>query len=95
MTRHKLMVCGVAILLLAAAVVATISIAPVAQRQESQVTAAGSQEGSFDLACSPPPQCFRDRDCDSICGKRNGTCRRVNSCYNECVCNQTFQASGM
>lgn len=95
MTRHKLFVWGVAILLLAAAVVATISIAPVAQRQESPVTAAGSQEGSFDLACSPLPQCFTNRDCDKICGKRNGICVRVNSCYNQCYCNQTFQVSGM
>ena len=36
--------------------------------------------------CSPPPQCFRDRDCDAICGKRLGVCRRVNSCYSECIC---------
>ena len=37
--------------------------------------------------CSPSPQCFRDRDCWGICGKNNGTCRRVNSCYSECICN--------
>ena len=36
--------------------------------------------------CSPPPQCFRDRDCDPICGKRNGVCVAVNSCYRECAC---------
>ena len=40
-------------------------------------------------ACSPSPQCFRDRDCWGICGKNNGTCRRVNSCYSECICNVT------
>ena len=39
-----------------------------------------------DAVCSPPPQCFRDRDCDRICGKRLGVCVRVNSCYNECIC---------
>jgi hypothetical protein len=39
-----------------------------------------------EAVCSPPPQCFRDRDCDPICGKRQGVCRRVNSCYNECIC---------
>lgn len=37
-------------------------------------------------ACSPPPQCWRDRDCDPICGKRNGQCVQVNSCYRECAC---------
>lgn len=36
--------------------------------------------------CSPPPQCFRDRDCDRICGKGNGVCIRVNSCYRQCAC---------
>jgi hypothetical protein len=41
----------------------------------------------MDPACSPSPQCFRDRDCWGICGKNNGTCRRVNSCYSECICN--------
>lgn len=39
-----------------------------------------------DGRCSPPPQCWRDRDCDPICGKRNGQCIQVNSCYRECAC---------
>lgn len=37
-------------------------------------------------ACSPPPQCLRDRDCDPNCGKGNGVCIRVNSCYRQCAC---------
>jgi hypothetical protein len=37
-------------------------------------------------ACSPPPQCWRDRDCDRVCGKNNGQCIRINSCYTECAC---------
>lgn len=37
-------------------------------------------------ACSPPPQCFRDRDCDRVCGKGNGVCVTVNSCYRACSC---------
>ena len=37
-------------------------------------------------ACSPPPQCWSDRDCDRICGRNNGQCIRVNSCYRECAC---------
>ena len=44
-------------------------------------------EPDLNPVCSPPPQCFRDRDCWGICGKNNGTCRRVNSCYSECICN--------
>jgi hypothetical protein len=39
-----------------------------------------------EAACSPPPQCFRDKDCDQICGKGNGVCVRVNSCYRACYC---------
>lgn len=38
------------------------------------------------LVCSPPPQCWTDRDCDRICGKGLGTCVKVNSCYRECAC---------
>ena len=41
----------------------------------------------MDAVCSPPPECFQDRDCNRICGKNNGTCHRVNSCYRECICN--------
>ena len=37
-------------------------------------------------ACSPPPQCWTDRDCDRICGRGNGQCVRVNSCYRQCAC---------
>jgi hypothetical protein len=41
----------------------------------------------MDAVCSPPPECFQDRDCNRICGKNNGTCYRVNSCYRQCICN--------
>lgn len=41
---------------------------------------------SAEAACSPPSQCFRDRDCDRICGKGNGVCVRINSCYRACSC---------
>jgi len=38
-------------------------------------------------ACSPPPQCFTDRDCNRICGKKKGgVCVVINSCYRECSC---------
>lgn len=44
-------------------------------------------------ACSPPPQCWTDRDCDRICGKGNGQCVRVNSCYRECACASLVRAA--
>ncbi len=43
-------------------------------------------EPDAEAACSPPSQCFRDKDCDRICGKGNGVCVRINSCYRACYC---------
>ena len=32
-------------------------------------------------------QCFRDRDCDALCGAKGaGACVQVNSCCRECFC---------
>ena len=38
--------------------------------------------------CSPPPECFSDRDCNRICGKKvGGQCVWINSCTSVCYCN--------
>ena len=94
MKRYQLVLVGIAFLMLALAVLTTAQL-PTHEPVDARSPRATEQADTFELACSPPPQCFRDRDCDSICGKRNGTCRRVNSCYNECVCNQTLEVSGV
>jgi len=95
MKRYQLVLVGIALLMLAVAVLAAAQGLPTREALDARSQQATEQADTFELACSPPPQCFRDRDCDSICGKRNGTCRRVNSCYNECVCNQTLEVSGV
>ena len=43
-------------------------------------------DANAQAACSPPSECFRDRDCDKTCGKGNGVCVRINSCYRACYC---------
>ena len=38
--------------------------------------------------CSPPPECFSDRDCNRTCGKKvGGQCVWINSCTSVCYCN--------
>jgi hypothetical protein len=39
-------------------------------------------------SCSPcPNRCFRDRDCDKLCGGKGlGSCVQVNSCCRSCAC---------
>lgn len=33
------------------------------------------------------PQCWSDKQCDSVCGgKGTGACTRINSCYKCCLC---------
>lgn len=38
--------------------------------------------------CPPEwPKCYRDRDCDSVCGgKGTGVCEWINSCHKCCTC---------
>lgn len=44
------------------------------------------------VACSRcpdgSPQCFSDKQCDTLCGtgKGTGVCQRINSCYKCCLC---------
>lgn len=97
MRRSQLVLVGIVFLMVAAAVLATAQTLPLPAREplDDRTQQAAGQTDTFELACSPPPQCFRDRDCDRICGKGNGTCRRVNSCYNECLCSLAFDVSGV
>jgi len=38
-------------------------------------------------SCGPPPQCFSNTDCNTVCGPEfGGTCVRINSCYRACAC---------
>jgi len=41
--------------------------------------------------CPPEwPRCYRDRDCDSVCGgKGTGVCEWINSCFKCCTCGGT------
>ncbi len=53
------------------------------------LTTAEEAPGS-EAACSPPPECWTDRDCNKICGKKvGGKCIVINSCYRICSCNAT------
>jgi hypothetical protein len=62
--------------------------------EEELVCRDGAASATPDLeaaACSkcPPgqPKCFRDRDCDSVCGGRvEGSCVQINSCIRCCLC---------
>lgn len=79
---------GVAIALMAVGILVAPQGLVVTDGSEVTATVGGSSP-SQDVpngACSPPPQCWRDRDCDRVCGKNNGTCIQVNSCYRECAC---------
>jgi hypothetical protein len=85
----------VALFLLAGAAILAVSTGG-AHGPAPAIAVSDATEGSFDLACSPPPQCFTDRDCNRICGKKNGgVCVHVNSCYNECVCSQAIDVPAM
>ncbi len=44
-----------------------------------------SQTPGTEAACCIP-ECWRDKDCDRICGKNNGQCVPANSCCNVCAC---------
>ena len=57
-----------------------------AETSEAELVDVSPAVPSAEAACSPPSQCFRDKDCDRICGKGNGVCVRVNSCYRACYC---------
>jgi hypothetical protein len=86
---------GFVVLLLLAATVAWQGPAMLSEAASNPTAAVSSlsdapavlaDDTPSEAACSPPPQCWRDRDCDPICGKRNGVCVVVNSCYRECAC---------
>ncbi len=40
--------------------------------------------------CSPPSQCTTNKSCDRICGRGQGVCVRINSCYSECSCSSAL-----
>lgn len=42
---------------------------------------------SEEVACGQcPNRCWRDKDCDRICGSLGGACVQVNSCCRSCAC---------
>ena len=72
---------------LPAPVVETESLpATVPDASDAQLLDVSPAVSQAESACSPPPQCFRDKDCDGVCGKGNGVCVRINSCYRACAC---------
>lgn len=79
---------GIAIALMAVGILVAPQGVAVTNGSEDMATVGDSipLQDAPNGACSPPPQCWRDRDCDPICGKGNGVCVRVNSCYRECAC---------
>jgi hypothetical protein len=79
---------GLAIALMAAGILVAPQGVAVTNGSEdtAAVVSSGSSLDAPNEACSPPPQCWRDRDCDRVCGKNNGQCIQVNSCYRECAC---------
>ncbi len=42
---------------------------------------------SEEVACGQcPNRCWRDKDCDRICGSLGGACVQINSCCRQCAC---------
>ena len=68
---------------------------PIGQPAECSASDAGAlvdasvlpEAPSAGAVCSPPPECWSDRDCNRVCGKKvGGECIVVNSCYRYCAC---------
>ncbi len=76
--------------------VTNVPVAPAEMTFESPETASPQPptsdnvllpNSSEEVACGQcPNRCWRDKDCDRICGSLGGACVQINSCCRQCAC---------
>ena len=58
--------------------------------EAEEVVDLGPDPVEAEPTCSPPSQCTTNKSCDRICGRGQGVCVRINSCYSECSCSSAL-----